>query len=86
MPGPLPYHAKSRTYAATDPTRDYAWGSALAVGDFNNDGSGDLIIGARESFADTVRAGAMYVLQGEASALPPAANAERHHQSTHTSR
>ncbi len=49
------------------------FGSALAGGDFNNDGFDDLAIGVRnESVGSTVRAGAVNVIYGSASGLAAA--------------
>jgi hypothetical protein len=49
---------------------DDAFGSALAAGDFNNDGAADLAVGARgEDVSSTLGAGAVSVLYGSAGGL-----------------
>jgi hypothetical protein len=66
-------------YAPIDATDDRAWGSAVASGDFNNDGKLDLVLGASASVADGVAAGAPVRLPGVAT-FPDEAHAVRTNQ------
>ena len=59
-----------------------AFGSALAVGDFNNDGFDDLAVGAHDEDVGTVaNAGALNVLRGSAAGLTAAGNQIWHQDS-----
>jgi hypothetical protein len=63
------WHQDSVGIADVAETNDF-FGSALAAGDFNNDGFDDLAIGIRnEDTASTINSGAVTVLYGTASGL-----------------
>lgn len=57
------------------------FGSALAAGDFNNDGRDDLAIGVRENIGSDANAGAVTVLKGSASGIT-ATGSKQWHQDT----